>query len=90
MMRRWGQHGCVSYRKAPTNGVTVFCKPCHDEVLRMAPTIMEVPEDHERYKSGQLIEEPESRQCSKKQVTYGCGFSHIAVPTEMNAQSPMS
>jgi len=56
----------------------------------MAPTIMEVPEDHERYKSGQLIEEPESRQCSKKQVTYGCGFSHIAVPTEMNAQSPMS
>jgi len=56
----WGKHGCISCRRAPTNGVTVFCKPCHDKVLRMAPMIVEVPEDHERYKSGQWIKENSS------------------------------
>ena len=53
--RRWGLHGCISCRKVPTNGVTVFCASCHDSILRMAPMIVEVPEDHERYKSGQSI-----------------------------------
>ena len=57
MMCRWGQHGCISCRKAPTNGVTIFCKLCHDKVLRMVSMIVEVPEDHERYESGQSIEE---------------------------------
>ena len=83
----WGQHGCISCRRAPTNGVTVFCKPCHGKVLRMAPMIVEVPKDHERYKSGQWIKE-KCQKCSTKQLTYV--FSCIAVPGEMDARRPMS
>jgi len=33
-----------------------MCQPCHDRALRLAPVIIEVPEDHEDYKSGNLIE----------------------------------
>jgi len=55
-MRRWGYYCCISCRTAPTNGVTVFCKSCHTKALRMAPMIVEVPEDHDKYKSGQLFE----------------------------------
>ena len=32
-----------------------MCQPCNDGALRMAPAIIEVPEDHENYKSGNLL-----------------------------------
>ena len=57
MMRRLAESGCMSCRGAPTDGSTVFCQPCHDRFLRTAPMIVEVPRDHERYKSGQLTGE---------------------------------
>jgi len=31
-----------------------MCQPCHDGALSVAPAIIEVPEDHETYKSGML------------------------------------
>jgi len=37
------------------DSVTVFCQSCYGKVLRVAPTIVQVPGDHERYKSGQSI-----------------------------------
>ena len=33
-----------------------MCQPCNDRALRMAPAVIEVPEDHENYKSGDLPE----------------------------------
>ena len=51
--RGLGRNGCLSCRKAPTNGSVVFCQSCYDEVLSTAPMIFKVPEDHERYKSGE-------------------------------------
>ena len=30
-----------------------MCQPCHDKALRVAPVIVEVPEDHDNYKSGE-------------------------------------
>ena len=30
-----------------------MCQPCHDRALRVAPVIVEVPEDHDNYKSGE-------------------------------------
>lgn len=29
-----------------------MCHPCHSKALRLAPVIIEVPQDHENYKSG--------------------------------------
>ena len=53
----------------PQRTASIFCKPFHDKVLRMASMIVEVPEDYERYKSGQPT--GESRQCStKKRVRF--------------------
>ena len=49
---RWGERGCISCRAAPRNGGTVMCQLCHHKASRMAPVIIEVPEDHENYKSG--------------------------------------
>lgn len=43
----------------------VFCEPCHKKVLYRAPMIIEVPQDHERFRSGQSIEVG-SPQCSVK------------------------
>jgi len=34
---------------------TVFCQSCHNRVFRVAPTIVQVPGDHERHKNGQSI-----------------------------------
>jgi len=51
MIRRVGSGDCISCRKAPTTGSVVFCKDCYDEVIKEAPMIVKVPEDHERYKS---------------------------------------
>jgi hypothetical protein len=55
--RRLGRNDCLYCREAPTNGSVVFCQSCYDDVLFAAPTIVKVPEDHERYMSGQLIGE---------------------------------
>ncbi|KAF9648775.1 ADP-ribosylation [Thelephora ganbajun] len=49
--KQWGENGCISCRKAPTNGVVVFCQLCYNKALRKAPMIVEVPEGHEKYKS---------------------------------------
>jgi len=49
---RWGERGCISCRAAPRNGALVMCRPCHDRALGVTPAIIEVPEDHEIYKSG--------------------------------------
>ena len=49
---RWGVRGCISCRAAPRYGKLVTCQPCHDKALRMAPLLIEVPEDHDAYKSG--------------------------------------
>ena len=54
-VNRWGERGCISCRAAPRNGQLVMCQPCHDSALRTAPAIIEVPEDHENYKSGNLL-----------------------------------
>jgi hypothetical protein len=48
----WGERGCISCRAAPRNGSIVMCQPCHDRALRVAPVIIEVPEDHENFKNG--------------------------------------
>ena len=37
-------------------GSVTFCQDCYDEVLRLAPMIVEVPQDHGRYRSGQSVE----------------------------------
>jgi len=46
----WGKYGCIRCRKAPSNDATVFCKPCEGIVTRMAPMIVQLPKDHEKYK----------------------------------------
>jgi len=33
-----------------------MCLPCHENALDEAPVIIEVPEGHDDYKSGNLIE----------------------------------
>lgn len=38
------------------NGKVIFCDFCHNEALRTAPMIVEVPSDHHKYTSGQSIE----------------------------------
>lgn len=48
----YGERGCISCRVAPRSGSLVMCQPCYDRALRTAPIIIEVPEDHENYKSG--------------------------------------
>ena len=35
------------------NGEVIFCNLCHTGALRMAPMIIEVPTDHDKYKCGQ-------------------------------------
>jgi len=30
-----------------------MCQPCHDNAVGMAPALVEVPEDHDNYKSGE-------------------------------------
>ena len=30
-----------------------MCQPCHDTAVRVAPVLIEVPEDHDNYKSGE-------------------------------------
>ncbi|KAF9790498.1 hypothetical protein BJ322DRAFT_999170 [Thelephora terrestris] len=47
---RLGTHGCICCRKASAIGPTCFCQSCGDEVFSVAPMIIEVPKDHERYK----------------------------------------
>ena len=56
-MPRLGENGCISCREAETNGSVVFCQICYNGLLSMTPMIVEVPRDHERYKSGQSIVE---------------------------------
>ena len=51
---RWGERGCISCRAAPRSGTLVMCQSCHDDALCVAPVIIEVPGDHENYKSGRL------------------------------------
>jgi hypothetical protein len=51
----WGERGCISCRAAPKSGTTIMCQPCHDRALRVAPVIIEVPEDHENFKSGYTV-----------------------------------
>ncbi|KAF9790516.1 hypothetical protein BJ322DRAFT_1036993 [Thelephora terrestris] len=47
----WGKRGCISCRAAPMSKVSVLCRPCHKDALSRTPVIVEVPEDHENYKS---------------------------------------
>lgn len=49
--KQLGENGCISCREADTNGSVVFCQLCYNELLSMTPMIVEVPRDHERYKS---------------------------------------
>ncbi|KAF9643753.1 hypothetical protein BDM02DRAFT_1355394 [Thelephora ganbajun] len=49
--REWGERGCIFCRAAPRNGTLAMCQPCYDRALHMAPVVIEVPEDHENYKS---------------------------------------
>jgi len=49
--QNWAERGCIYCRSAPMNGEVVFCDTCHNDVLQMAPMIVEVPSDHDRYKS---------------------------------------
>ena len=51
-MDRWVERGCISCRAAPVNGPSILCQLCHNDALRVAPVIIEVPEDHDGYKSG--------------------------------------
>lgn len=44
-------YGCIRCRKEPTDGAAVFCQFCSGDVFYMAPMIVEVPADHDRYKS---------------------------------------
>ncbi|KAF9790497.1 hypothetical protein BJ322DRAFT_393641 [Thelephora terrestris] len=46
-----GTYGCICCRKAPVIDPISFCQSCSDEVFYMAPLIVEVPTDHERYTS---------------------------------------
>ncbi|KAF9790543.1 hypothetical protein BJ322DRAFT_999764 [Thelephora terrestris] len=50
-MNRWGKRRCISCQAAPMSKASVLCQPCHDIALKMAPVIIEVPKDHENYKS---------------------------------------
>ena len=34
------------------NGQSILCQDCHNRALRVAPVIIEVPEDHESYENG--------------------------------------
>ena len=52
---RLGERGCISCRVAPRNGGSILCQHCYDGALRKGPVIVEVPEDHENYKSGASI-----------------------------------
>lgn len=49
---RWGERGCISCRVAPMNSPSILCQPCQDDALSKAPVIVEVPREHENYKSG--------------------------------------
>ena len=68
-------------------GSGLFCQSCHKKVLRKAPVIIKVPKDHERYKSGQSIEELPERF---DEVTDTCVKSNHSSKrngyTMMNAQ----
>ena len=55
-MHRLGERGCIYCRKAPTIGEINFCNLCHNKTLLTAPMVVEVPNDHNRYKDGQSIE----------------------------------
>lgn len=37
------------------SGSVIFCQSCYNDVLSTAPMIVEVPEDHRRFKSGKLF-----------------------------------
>lgn len=55
IVSRLGKNGCISCRKRPMSGSLPFCQSCYYKVPRGAPMIVELPEDHERYRSGQSI-----------------------------------
>ena len=47
-------YGCIICRVAPVSGAFALCLSCRDRELREVPMIINVPEEHERYKSGTL------------------------------------
>ena len=49
---RWSERSCIFCRAPLENGPSDLCQHCHDNALNVAPVIIEVPEDHENYKSG--------------------------------------
>ncbi|KAF9790511.1 ADP-ribosylation [Thelephora terrestris] len=49
--KKWGEHGCISCRAAPRSNASVLCQSCHGNELKKAPAIVQVPEDHNNYKS---------------------------------------
>jgi len=52
--KKWGEYGCISCRAASRSNESVLCRPCYDDELSRAPTIIQVPGDHKNYKSVEL------------------------------------
>lgn len=53
---RLGENGCIFCRTAPTVRSLPFCKPCYSRIVCEAPTIVEVPRDHEKYRAVSWLE----------------------------------
>ncbi len=53
---RLAEKSCLYCRKVPKQGDQHFCgKACADEAMKKGPLILEVPEDHETFKSGEDV-----------------------------------
>ncbi|KAF9790512.1 hypothetical protein BJ322DRAFT_395524 [Thelephora terrestris] len=71
--KKWGEHGCISCRAAPGSGASILCQSCYDNELRRAPAIVQVPVDHNRYKSVESQFKKSWRQgtpCPEVQAVY--------------------
>ncbi|KAF9790514.1 hypothetical protein BJ322DRAFT_395234 [Thelephora terrestris] len=49
--KKWSEHGCISCRAAPRSTASVLCQTCYDSELSKAPALVQVPEDHQNFKS---------------------------------------
>ncbi|KAF9790513.1 hypothetical protein BJ322DRAFT_395572 [Thelephora terrestris] len=49
--KKWGEYGCISCRAGSRSSASVLCQTCYDNELKKAPAIVQVPEDHNNYKS---------------------------------------
>ena len=55
MHPRLGHKGCIACKKAEKSGKTNFCTSCEVSVMQSAPAIIEIAEENETFKSGELL-----------------------------------